>query len=475
MSASSNVLTVAPADEAAEIVVTDADLNPVAQGVGRFQRELPAGLYKIRVRVGPKVEEQLVSLDRDREVSIGALEFPSPIPLVGTSRNSGEHRAAAIASSMAVRATFGTGASVFVFAREWTRPGDGTDGAASLRETGANPAAGLSLRDDSGARLATIAGPADSPGKGDPAVGWRADLAPGPYRLRLELDDGYMQERSLFAAPNCQTQIFLLQRDHGLSDGSVQRRPDLLGATVTISRKGKFDPNDRQIRLSEIACYALAQHRHILSDDLLDELLNGKFDDPVLGLAGAHLMLRDHPEDDQRFRIVTDNLLRLLGPDHPDLRALWLARSDRSGIPDVRLVSPPMLRASWDLGVQKSVESADIIPTGTSCSEIADRILPTAPWLLWRAEHVTVTEAVHRLNAKLAAVHSYLGARAAADAPPATGLRRFAQSLPIISRYFLSRADGTAAELSPQEKAELARTLGVPGHLLDAMLKRLAP
>src|ERR1700680_4970132 len=99
MSTSDRILTVAADDETAEISVVDGNLKRVAQGLGRLHENLPPGLYKVRVRVGPSVQEKLVSLDQDREIRVEAPEIPSPIPLVGTSRSHEYHRAAAIQAS----------------------------------------------------------------------------------------------------------------------------------------------------------------------------------------------------------------------------------------------------------------------------------------------------------------------------------------------------------------------------------------
>ena len=71
MSRSSNTLTVSTAP-LAEISVLDGSMNTVARSVGGLTKELSPGLYKIRVRNGPGVEEELVSLDQDRSVEIKA-------------------------------------------------------------------------------------------------------------------------------------------------------------------------------------------------------------------------------------------------------------------------------------------------------------------------------------------------------------------------------------------------------------------
>ena len=148
MSTSDNTLTIRAADVAAEIAVFDGSLNSVAKGVGELRAQLPRGIYKIRVRVGPTFEEQLVSLDQDRELTIGTLAFASPIPLAGTSRSHDYHQAAAADCSRTPRATFGSGASILVFAREWSAEGNRSQ---------SNPVAGLTFCNDAGETLAVTA------------------------------------------------------------------------------------------------------------------------------------------------------------------------------------------------------------------------------------------------------------------------------------------------------------------------------
>src|SRR5262249_44763011 len=215
MSTSDNTLTIEAADAAAEISVFDGGLNQVGRGVGRLQQALPRGIYKVRVRVGPSFQEQLVSLDQNRQIEVGAIAFASPIPLTGTSRSHEYHQAAAVDASRTVRATFGSGASVLVFAREWSPAGD---------KSQSNPAAGLIFCNETGEHSEIIADKADTRTSGDASAGWRADVAPGAYRLKLEFSDGSGLERPLFATPGKQTQIFLLQRDQVLHDGKVERR-----------------------------------------------------------------------------------------------------------------------------------------------------------------------------------------------------------------------------------------------------------
>jgi hypothetical protein len=515
MSTSDNVLTVEAADAAAEISVFDGSLNNVAKSVGQLRKELPRGIYKVRIRVGPSFQDQLVSLDKDREIKVESLAFASPIPLTGTSRSHEYHQAAAVDASRIPRATFGRGASILVFAREWS--GDGPS-------LSSNPAAGLILCSEAGETLAVISDTADVRTVGDASAGWRADVAPGAYRLRLKFSDGSSLERSLFATSGKQTQIFFLQRDHVLRDGNVERRADLTAATITISPNQSFDPQDRRARLSELACYALTQSRRILSDAVLRDILDEKFEDPMLGLLGAHLILHDYLKDlsakptaSRQFNIVTDNLRRLLGPSHPDLQALWWQRGDGSSIGDDRLHALPMLRRSWDLAVERSFQDAGAISLQSPCSAAIARILSTAPWLVWRvednetasAETGALSDAVGeylRARARAAAVRasqppSPAGRPAAINAKPAGRIKPASRKKSALKKSDSKKsstrssqlpapvetsvqkplesavsdlATPAAVALDYSEKVDIARTLGVSSQMLEAMLQKFS-
>ncbi len=410
MSTSDHTLVISAADDMAEIAVMDGSLSVVGDGIGRLQKVLPDGIYKVRVRVGPTVEQRLVSLDKDERLDFPPFSIPSPIPLVASSGADSDHAGAAAETSILVKESFGAGASAFVFAREQSAEG---------RIPHGNPAQGLSFHDEEGNELADIAQRADVRGDSKLCAGWRADLNPGPYRLRLTRPDGSAIERAVYASRGNQTQIFLLQCDFVVSDDgrTMKRVPDMSGSAVSISADQKFRPQSEGARLSEIARYALTQRRRILSDAFLQILLDWKFDDPMLGLLGAHLLLRDKPEDSDLFKVVTNNLARLLGRDHPDVRALLLARN------------------------------------------------------VWRAFSGDQASATERT------IKDYLGARTRAEtsrvqAAPRSVFGRLSSTVnDLLGR---KPAALQATPLDAEERAELIRALGVPDQVLKSILDKLS-
>lgn len=506
----SYALTVETDDRIAEIVVYDGNLNVVAKGVSRLTETLPTGLYRVRIRVGSATDEKLVALDRDQTVKFGPVSFLSPIPLSDTEKTHEYHMAAAVeTASQFVRSPLGTGASIMVFSREWSVEQDRSSG---------NPAEGLDLLDADEKVLARIGHEARVRNNLDACAGWRADVDPGGYFIRLELGDAdkTVLLRPIFVSRGHQLQVFCLVGDHVVEEQADDaagesstsgarrtiRRADLTNAAIAISRTNSFDPDDRRTRLSELGCNALAQSRTGMTDALIDELMQEKFENPMLGLFAAHLLLRDRPDDKELFRTVTTNLLAILGPDHPDLLALWWQRGDDNKIGDGRLHVLPMLRASWNLAVDRSIKTLDVFSLGTFYDKLP-RIVPSPSWMMlmdndWAVSDLAIdqylkarakvqmsradalaalkAEAFRKQYVKRAysAVREMLPSSisgylpnlapeiAAVQAPPSGGLESLPAGAPAQS----------AGPLEASEKADLARTLAIPVDVLDSILKR---
>jgi hypothetical protein len=501
-------LSVETDDRIAEIAVYDGNLNVVAKGVSQLTQTLPRGLYRVKIRVGSATAEKLVALERDQTVTFGPVSFLSPIPLSATEKTHEYHMAAAVDTARNfARQPLGAGASIMVFAREWS---------VDQNMSGGNPAEGMALLDSDEKVLAEIGKEAAVRRDRDACAGWRADVSPGGYFIRLELDDAdkTVLLRPIFVSPDHQIQIFCLVGDHiveeqadDTAEGSAARkrrtirRADLANAAIAISRSGSFDPDDRRTRLSELGCNALAQSRTGMSDALVDELMQEKFENPMLGLFAAHLLLRDRPDDKGLFRTVTTNLERILGADHPDLQALWWQRGDDSKIGDGRLHVLPMLRASWNLAVDRSIETLDVISLGTFHDKLP-RIVASASWMMLMDNDWVLSDE---------AIDQYLKARTKAQTSRAEAMATLKAELfrkqyvkraysavrdilpNSLSAYLpnlapeimtvqtgpggtgLPSADAlpqSPAPLQSSEKADLARSLSIPVFVLDAILKQ---
>ncbi|OSJ36548.1 hypothetical protein BSZ19_03725 [Bradyrhizobium japonicum] len=463
-----NTLTV-DASAPAEISVLDGSANTVARAVGHLSSSLPSDIYKVRVRVGPTLEERIVALDRDQEIRIDApTDFSSPIPLTNTRRSQDKHQETTRWASENLSQVLGIGASILIIARAWSRHGDSAP---------INPATDLMFIDESSSMKLDIGKLAKFTADGDPIASWSAAVTPGSYRLQLA---GGIT-RAIFVTNNLQTQAFLLQRttsSYGRSDSATL---DIENAAISISPQQSFDPGNSQTWLAEVARYALTQKRKILSEGVLDQVLRAKFDDPMLGLLGAHLLLRDEPDNVVDFETVTQNLFNLLGSDHPDVRALCLAR--RTPLSEVprRITSPPMLRASWDLAVAHSLKESDIFPEDSEANHIATLVLPGSPWLIWK----TPTDGEGSSMRLEETLQDFVAARSRADRARSNATNPVRSRLNSAYRtlaHGLEVVRGTAPtvreampELSLDEKGELTKVLGIPASKLDSMLRKLFP
>jgi hypothetical protein len=319
--------------------------------------------------------------------------------------------------------------------------------------------------------LVDLTSGADFRQTGDVSAGNLVSVNPGAYRLRLTLPDGTPTkddtpsksalERMIVAVAGWQTQIFILRQDQ-----AGERRADLAGGAVVMAREGRgpqrmFDPAGKGERVAVLARYALVQHRPV-ADAVYQELAVLKFDDPILGLLAAHLLLRDKPDQRDFLNEVMTNLREMLGPDHPDVLALNL-RALAAAVPaDTVLQTPPMLRASWDIATGASVARPQLIPDEALFNSVQSGIEPSLPWLTWHdsAEPDKSSSFKYRLEA----LKGFLDGKSAASRSVMRG------SASVIPEVSINRGIATNAIIADNVKVELTRSLGVSGSRLEDML-----
>src|SRR2546428_11267111 len=90
-------LEISSAVPGVEISVTDSGFHEVAHGYGRVSKDVPRGIYQIRLQAGTTVRTSLIVL-RDGDVHTDtnvAIEFESAAPIQGTTTSQESHMAAA--------------------------------------------------------------------------------------------------------------------------------------------------------------------------------------------------------------------------------------------------------------------------------------------------------------------------------------------------------------------------------------------
>jgi hypothetical protein len=141
------------------------------------------------------------------------------------------------------------------------------------------------------------------------------------------------------------------------------------------------------LRLAELARQALASGRQGLRTRDLEQMLRGKWNDPLLGIFGVHLLLMREKPDLGLANEVVQRLRHsiIANVRHPDVDALALEIGRRLGNPVEMppFAAPPMLRRSWNILIRESAEQPGLIPSGSLSSSVADRLWGAGAWLTW--------------------------------------------------------------------------------------------
>ncbi|MDB5584445.1 MAG: groEL [Bradyrhizobium sp.] len=397
------MLTVDSGNPAVHIEVIDGHLNLAARGYGHVDVALPPGSYSVRYTAADAREQIRVVLRPGSPVmldQIPKLAFASPAPLGATSNSHEYQQNHATTLSREHPVPYGRGAELFLFVRD-LEPDHYQD-----------LVNGLSLRRLDGRAVVDFEGvivPRVVHGQAVSA-GLRIALDPGPYLLRFVRDGFVSIETSLQLAPGRQTQLFLLRRLVASSRAGHETVlvPDLENAVQWTARIGsEFMPDHavgRRINASEagedlgvaeLARQAIAHGRRGVSDSDLRALLLGKWSDPLLGIFGLHLLLRQKEPDLDLAWTVASNLQGLFGDFiHPDVEALTIEIAHRRGTAyEYRPIqSPPMLRASWHLLVRASGRFAGLIPAESLSGKIGAKLWGSGAWLIWEAAEISANE-----------------------------------------------------------------------------------
>ncbi len=413
-------LSVRAADETTEIFVIAADFALRGRGARRLDQDLQAGIYKVRAVSGRSEWQRVIVLREDTTLNVPKIEFGSAAPLASTNRTHETHMyaaeqatppeqgivdaAPAIALSLGRRrAPVHSGSFVFM-ARWWTpwsdfgpmnldNPAEG----ASLRTGGGRGLLPLDLSTEEGDQTGpTHAGPRIAPEatwfsgdlSSDRFSGASLNAAPGMYSLSLS--DGESKiEQMITILPGWRTHVFALYEPpiENIEGTVTNVNKRLVDISIHISRDRMF-MGDEMARLTDAARLALADERSTATNELL-RYVGGKFENPMLGLYGAHLLLllkgknsaasipRPVDYDDSLYREVVENTARIFGDRHPDIVAL---RGLGKRMNTIKF--PPMLSHSWLKLLASSVEHPNLIPPSLwRRTALRSR---TQPFFAWR-------------------------------------------------------------------------------------------
>ncbi len=395
-----------------EVIVRNSVLSEVKRGTDSVEIDLAPGFYEVLFQAGNARSEKLIELPAGLTepfvVWPDDLKVNSAAPLKRSAEAGSpadQKDPAVTLSEMTPLPSNGTGAQLYICVRQVSSE----DPAAFPAP--ANPARGLKLFDFSEKLIFDCSAAQAIAG----TAGVVIDIAPGAYLLRLDRGDKDSLEQTIYLSEGWRTQIFLpLQL---LSTSDEELSPNLASASILLTLPGaRFDADKvenawvesaRQDLASGRAVVPMAQveqkvkdarsaHQAATDPATLKQMLRDKFTNPMLGIYAAHLIMASHTwksevkldqntqEDEANvmvvLREVADNLKILVG-DHPDVLTIYLwLDSAASSLP---FPTPPMLRTSWAILINRSVPRVDLVPRGSYSARIADRVWGSGAWLTW--------------------------------------------------------------------------------------------
>ncbi|HEX8262690.1 MAG TPA: hypothetical protein VF547_07435 [Allosphingosinicella sp.] len=388
----------------AEVFIIDASLELIDYHVGATSRDLDSGLYKIKVDRGGAIREQLVALESDdAELDLRIDHFPAVAPIGPMLGADAEAVQSLVREALDKAEQRWPGADLIVLLCHW----------ASGRGDPGRPFAGIRLFPwrASGLAFNVVEAPSVFARLGE--LDWAAAAVPvaaGKREYILEMKDRSRTSRQvLLTAPGWQTRIFLRRRPApsvtGHKDPCEAR--DTIDVSIQMGRRGAPCVYCDHYETIEVSRNILAKGRALATPELILSLLHGKFDNPIHGIVGLHLMLglleyaKLHPDSDMGadhlrtttgrepsdyVAMVLRNLSDVLAVrDDEDLPADLVALQARAGFATdrhFRVKAPPMFWASWDALRSNAVENG-CVSIGRDLWQSLGDGAPWGPYLAW--------------------------------------------------------------------------------------------
>ncbi len=225
----------------------------------------------------------------------------------------------------------------------------------------------------------------------DPDAGFTAFSAKmSPGIVILEDYGRHPRQINIPLLTGFQTQIFVMHRGRPLFEDmrivTVPQDDILSRAYRDPYTKDEFATTNDFV---DIGMSALQNNVGEIGQDLVKNFLNSKYQNPVLGLLGAYLMLlRRHQSVNQKFTnslpdLVINNLENLM-PDSADIIALrYLAQPWLELKPFKPIKGIPMFRVGAEVLIEASAKEPALIPEGSLLDIVSDRIMGDSAWTSW--------------------------------------------------------------------------------------------
>ena len=477
------VLTVNPNQPTAEIFLIDQTLRKQAQSRRILTAGFPFGVYKLKIRVGHAVTESVILLDQDLDFSTVQQDFEgspalvdpladlsmasaavnSAAPLPGTGLTHEAHSGVLEAwkSGLPVAGGSGSGspppaAEIRLMARIWS----GQE--AILGQV--RPWQGTELFDSADQVVRALEDLPERSADGDPFVEDQIPVAPGTYFLRYPHERDRTLAGALTVPAGWTVELFLLALAVGKTAAGIRFNR----MTVLMRRVGDRQRDVALEQTLESARIAMVNERRVLNREL-EEILLRKFQNPIAGILGGHLLLQEErrrPSPSSKLNLLDEvvaNLRAMVGDQHPDVEALSLSCPTASLRASKPFRQPPLFARSWDLIVEASQTHPELLPI--ELWERVRAVVPVSGYFVWGCDEKSKEARTKQLKSWLQTATAQIPE---ADDP--------SEPFDVATASF----GGAAAMKTPdsatadQEKgtmiSDFAKQLRVPPHALASLL-----
>lgn len=209
------------------------------------------------------------------------------------------------------------------------------------------------------------------------------------------------RQMPLYLFESRQTQLFML-----FSKAPVFESARIYLAAIWEGFKA-YSPQDSVENKIDAATRFLQNAHGSVPVGLLDDLFNGKFQEPMRGLLAAYILLKgraekadfyneffdkEHPDLVERkedyFRIVVQNLSNLLGSEAPDVKAIKLMSTDFMDDyknETYQFTQPPLFSFGLREVIRRASTNSGLLPAGSMLIQIAPKLKTDSVFSSWEA------------------------------------------------------------------------------------------
>jgi hypothetical protein len=173
--------------------------------------------------------------------------------------------------------------------------------------------------------------------------------------------------------------------------------PDLSDLAMVFDRISQgFNPQREDLFVEETVRKGLMIGCNYVDTPTMSDLLSGKFENPMLGLYAAHLLLLEPSPKLELIHYVIQNTARMIGEQFPDVVALTAAYENRAGLDTqpgyanelskkiCQLSGPPLLTRSWELLVDATKRLPPAAIASAVVFKMAGDVVAQGVFLAWR-------------------------------------------------------------------------------------------